>query len=467
MKNTIISLIVIAVILIAVYEVAQYVQIPVENEGVSVEAVQTAGVPAETPDGFMKRIFIQIGAILFLAYLSFYLSKKSKLPIFVTAIALGLIASPFFKEIIPNTNFLNLSVCFCAALILFGGGLETSLKNFMKMLLPILSIAFLGLLITSFLFTVIYNFLNPGVSVLVAVLLGAILASTDPAAIIPTLSILKFKNECVKDLVVSESAVNDVAGTLVTLLFISIITSSGGSELSLVDLYKRVFSVEAMSIFSKQLGIGVLAGLLGYAVLFIFKKFKFRHEGEFAADLAFLFGVPIMTYEIAFLFGGSGFMAVFIAGLFTVKGIIKTNDLEETEIAFNNLIDGFFKPLIFLLLGALVDPVLLLKFAPMGITMALIFMFIIRPIAVFASITPVNWGKDKLSFKDLLFISFVRETGAIPAVLIVITASSLSGKFPGLEPLVPIGMWVILMTLIIQPIFTAKVAQKLGVAELK
>jgi NhaP-type Na+/H+ or K+/H+ antiporter len=470
MKKIILASLIIVLILIAVHFASQWIKPPVEQPVGPTTILPTGTVapaPVESSDDFMKRIFLQIGSILFLAYVSFYLSKRSGLPIFVMAIVVGMVAKAFFSQIIPNTNILNMLVTFCAALILFGGGLETSLQNFMKMLWPILSIAFIGLLITSFLFALIHHTLNPSVSVIVSVLLGAILASTDPAAIIPTLGMLKFKNDCVKDLVVSESAVNDVSGSMVTLLFVGILSIAGTTTYTLGSLYHRLLSAEAMNIFGVQLGVGVLAGAIGFGLLYIFQRLKTRHDQEYASDLAFMMGIPVVSYFISFEFGGSGFLAAFIAGLLCAKTSSKIHQMHETEASFNKMIDAFFKPLIFLLLGALVDPATLLKYAPMGISMAMIFMLIIRPIAVFTTIPPVNWGKNKLGIKDLLFIAFVRETGAIPAVLIVITASTLSSKLPGLEPLVPVGMWVILMTLIIQPIFTGMIAQKLGVAELK
>jgi cell volume regulation protein A len=67
-----------------------------------------------------------------------------------------------------------------------------------------------------------------------------------------------------------------------------------------------------------------------------------------------------------------------------------------------------------------------------------------------------------LSLRELLFISFVRETGAIPAVLLITAVAHLMIPANGL---VEIGMWVILLTLVIAPPFTPYVARKLGIAD--
>jgi cell volume regulation protein A len=90
-------------------------------------------------------------------------------------------------------------------------------------------------------------------------------------------------------------------------------------------------------------------------------------------------------------------------------------------------------------------------------------MFIIRPVSVFISLLPwlIN---SKFSLKDLLFISFIRETGIITAILIIMASAYdiVQSDFA-----IAIGMWVILMTLIIEPPLTPYFAKKLGVAGLR
>jgi cell volume regulation protein A len=129
------------------------------------------------------------------------------------------------------------------------------------------------------------------------------------------------------------------------------------------------------------------------------------------------------------------------------------------------VIDGAAKPIIFLLVGALVDVHALIAFAPVGIVVGLIFMFVMRPAMVFLMLGAYGfWGNSRggLSIQELLFISFVRETGAIPAVLLVTAIAQMT---PALNGLIEIGMWVILLTLVIAPPLTPYVARKLGVAD--
>ncbi len=410
----------------------------------------------------MTNFFI-IAALFILSFLVFHVSTLVKLPAFVVAIFLGLAAKPLLAPIANSSEILGIVVGLGATLILFSGGLEIPFTNFRKVIWKILSISFVGLFVTAFLFSwLVWGLallLGVKISMMVAVLLGAVLASTDPAAIIPVLKKLRFHNRLIKDIIISESAVTDVNGTLLTIVFLAIAVSGAGLE-NINEWYAAVFSYNSGIILAKQLFFGALLGVAGYFFLEMLLRFKHFQGEESEADAAFFIAVPIIIFTGALFAGGSGYLAAFVAGLiFHI-----TEHLTETESFFNNLVDGFLKPIIFILLGALVDLPKLIHYAPIGIIAAIVFMFVVRPVAVFISLGfSMYFGKERLSFRDLLFISFVRETGAIPAVL-MLTIVSLGLK--DVNGLVEIGMWTILLTLIVEPLLTPIVAKKLGVAEI-
>lgn len=407
-------------------------------------------------------IFFLIAVLFSLSFVVFYVSHLIKIPSFVIAIFFGLAAKPLLAPILANSVALGILVGLGATLILFSGGLETPFSNFKKLIWKIFSLSFVGLFITAFLFSLLVWQIGGvwagSISMVTAVLLGAILASTDPAAIIPVLKRLRFKNQATKDIIVSESAVTDVVGTLLTVVFLAFVVSEQDFG-SVSGWYQAIFNAESGIILLKQLFFGGLLGVMGYFLLEGLTKFKKNYEQEFEADSAFFLFVPIVIFTFALLLGGSGYLAAFVAGLI----FHFSEHLHETERFFNNLVDGFLKPVIFILLGGLVDIGSLISYAPLGIAAALGFMFVIRPIAVFISMAPFHYfGKNKTSWRDIWFISFVRETGAIPAVLMVTVASL---GLSDLEGLVEIGMWVILLTLIIEPLLTPWVAEYLQVGE--
>lgn len=421
--------------------------------------------------------FFEVGLIFILGFYSFYLAKNIHIPSFVIAIFLGVAAKPFLETILvaQNGNILNVLVAIGATLILFGGGLETPFVSFKRLFPKIALLSFPGLLLTAFLFAYVAvgtgAALNTTITIGTGVLLGAILASTDPAAIVPVLKILRFKNKDTKDIVVSESALTDVTGTLLTLAFLSIVTLAVKNGITIETIpayYAEIASKETLIMLGKELLFGILFGILGYYMLNVLVKFKHHHDEEFEVDSAFFLFVPLMIFALALAFHGSGYLAAFIVGLlFTVH-----HKIRNSEHFFNQLVEWYMKPMIFILLGALIDIGALLDYAGIGIAVALIFMFVLRPITVFVSLGAYIFvrGKQKMTIQELLFISFVRETGAIPAVLLVTLQSQMTNS-PALAQflgngMLEIGMWVILLSLIIEPMLTPYVAKKLGVAEI-
>ncbi len=395
------------------------------------------------------------------SFISFYATRGTPLPSFVVAIALGIAGHTLFAPIVANPVALASLVTGSAAIILFSGGLEMPLRDFLRLFVKIALLAVPGVLITGFAFSwVLANLattLGFAVAPAVVILLGAILASTDPAAIIPVLEKVRFKRRATKDLVVAESALNDVAGALLTTVFLGLPLAG----LTLVAAYRALDTPQTYRFLAEQAAYGALFGLAGFAALWLLARIKRKHAVRYGADQVYFLGVPLVTFAAATAFGGSGFLAAFLAGLL----FHSEAHMKEIEHFFYQVIDGIAKPVIFLLVGALVDIHALVAYAPLGIAAALVFMFVIRPAMVFLMLGAYRLMPNSprgLSLGELLFISFVRETGAIPAVLLVTAVARMTTPVAGL---VEIGMWVIRLTLVIAPPLTPWVARKLGVAD--
>jgi cell volume regulation protein A len=224
--------------------------------------------------------------------------------------------------------------------------------------------------------------------------------------------------------------------------------------------YAALATPETYGFLGKQVGFGVLFGLAGFLLLVFLSRIKRRNPRAYGADQIYFVATPIIAFVGAAAFEGSGFLAAFIAGLL----FHAEEHMKAVEHFFYQVMDGVAKPIVFLLVGALVDVHALIAYAPIGIAVALIFMFVLRPAMVFLMLGVFTrfQGRSRLSGRELLFISFVRETGAIPAVLLVMVVAQITVPIPGL---VEIGMWVILLTLILAPPLTPFVARKLGLAE--
>jgi NhaP-type Na+/H+ or K+/H+ antiporter len=394
------------------------------------------------------------------SFASFYATRGTPLPSFVVAIALGIAGHTLFAPVVASAPVLSALVTGSAAIILFGGGLEMPLRNFLRLLSKIALLAVPGVAISGFAFSSVVAGIGPGLGFSVAgpvvILLGAILASTDPAAIIPVLEPVRFKRRDTKDIVVAESALNDVVGTLLTSAFLVLPLAS----LTIPSAYAALATPGNLRFLAEQTFFGAVCGVGGFAMLWLLAKIKRAHTESFGADQVYFLGTPIIAFVAASLLGGSGFLAAFLAGLL----FHAEEHMHEIERFFFQVVDGVAKPVIFLLVGAMVDIHALIAYAPLGIAAALIFMFAIRPAMVFLMLGMFALFPGRpsgLSWRELLFISFVRETGAIPAVLLVTAVAHMAG----LTGLVEIGMWVILLTLVIAPPLTPYVARKLGVAD--
>ena len=409
--------------------------------------------------GKMFLVFFEIILIFSFGFLAYETAKPTIIPSFVLAIFIGIIQKDSLSVIVQHGEILSILTTIGAIFILFGGGLDTPFTRFKELLGPILSIAVFGTIITAFLFSASLSFVSEALGTLLPlgaiILLGATLSSTDPAAIIPVFKTLTFKHPRVKYLAVSESAINDVIGTVLTSVFLFIVLQNT-PDTSFIEIYKHLLSLHVLAEIFSELGIGVIVGLGGFFILRLWSKWKEKVQAESEADASLFLIVPLLCYVTSASLGGSGFLAVFISSLlFHLQ-----SHVQHVEHYFNHTIEGFMKPLIFILLGAIVDISSLLEVTTIGLIMGALFILIIRPIAVFLTLSPFIRGKHSLNWRELLFLSFVRETGVIPAVLLI--GLRVSG-LPGADTAIAIGLWVILLTLIIQPPLTPLLAKKLGI----
>lgn len=428
------------------------------------EEFLTHAIPALGASGPMLAAFFEMLVIFIFGFLVYEVSKSTVIPSFVVCIFIGMIERGSLQPIVGNANMLTILTTFGAALILFGGGLDTPFGRFAKLIGPILAIAGIGTVVTALLFSHflvnISAMLGSALPVAAAVILGAALASTDPAAIIPSLKPLVFKNARVKHIAVSESALNDVIGAVLTTVFLTLFTVVDVAEApsTIREAYLHLFTAETGLEILYELLVGGGIGVLGFGILYGWNRIKRSIGGAPGeADAAMFLAVPLLCFVGATALHGSGFLAVFISSLlFQIE-----EHFRHIEHYFNHTIEAFMKPLIFMLLGASVDPALLMGSLKIGLIMGAVFVFIVRPIVVFLTIGPFHWGRHKISVKELLFLSFVRETGVIPAVLLIgIGASGIAGA----ETAVAIGLWVILFTLVLQPPLTPLLARLLGLA---
>ena len=395
-------------------------------------------------------MLLSIGIVLAAGTFSGLLAQKLKVPDVVVCLLVGMLLGPEVAGIlsIKAESALNqIVLIFGACYILFDGGASLRFRVLKEVWITIAVIATVGVLITGAI-TGLAAYYILGIPLIVASLLGATIASTDPATLVPVFRQIKIK-ERVATTVISESAFNDAVGAIATfaVLGVAMGTSEFSLQVSLLDLFRQFF-------------FGVLAGgILGYLAALLIAHEKFDFLSEYAPIIS-LMGV-IGAYLTANYLQASGFMAVFVFGIvlgnkesFGIKMQRDEQDKLEEFVMTTALIMRVF---IFMLLGAQVDFNLLNQYLLGGVVVVTVFMLVARPLTVFLCALPDR--RAKWAYKEMLFMCWTRETGVIPGAL----AGMLVGmQAPGAHIIASITFIAILMTILIQATTTKWLARKLG-----
>ncbi len=399
-----------------------------------------------------------LGLFLVFGWACSKLSEGTVFPNFTLQLLVGIV---LHDALAPIGAAVMLAVVACtalAAIILKGGGDEVDRRDFVKIAFPTAMIALVGYLITFFVMFPILMAL--GLDGKTAALLAAILGSTDPAALIPTLKRIVFKDEYqrLNNIAIAESALNDAVGAIFVAAIASMILA-GISLDSMGSLISGLSSAENLLHLGGQFLFGAIAGVIGWSAMYAYEVYKSkdneRDVGETTYDFAIVLAVPLVTFLLAQMIHGNGFLAAFVAGLLANYNHGKEY-FHKTLHTMEIKIESIAKPTIFMMVGPFVALGDLWDTALLGLLVSLVFILVARPVAVMLSLLPTNLG-----MKDKLFLSIVRETGVIPVVLAVITAA----QFPELTLLLPLTAWVVIWTLTLLPAITPWWSRKLGIVK--
>lgn len=397
-----------------------------------------------------KHTLLVIGIILGIGTFSGLLARMARVPDVVVFLLIGMLIGPGMLGLVDikaDSTVNQLILIFGSSYILFDGGASIKLKVLKEVWITLVTIATVGVLITAFITGVAaYYFL--GLPFIVALLLGTVIASTDPATLVPVFKQIKIKDR-VAQTVMSESAFNDAMGAILTFVVLGIAMGAGD------------FSVgDALVELLKEASIGILiGGVLGYlaAVLISHERFGFLLEYAPVVSLMAVIG----AYMGADGAHASGFMAVFVFGVMLgnaeslgFKRSREENHELEDFILTTALIMRMF---IFILLGTQVDFALMNHYLWAGVGVVVVFMLVARPATVFLCALPDR--RARWSFKEMLFMCWTRETGVIPGALAGILVGM---KAPGAEIIASVTFIAILMTILIQATTTKWLARKLG-----
>ncbi len=379
-------------------------------------------------------------ALVFLAAFSSLIAFRFGAPLLLLFLTIGLGAGVDGLGI----EFSNFPLAYvigslALAVVLFDSGFGTSLLSFRLSAGPALTLATLGVLLTTLLVGVAAHFLF-GLSYLEGMLLGAILGSTDAAAVFFLLRIggINIRDRVRSSLEV-ESGTNDPMAIFLTIALVELIRSGSGSE---------GLSLELLRLFIEQMGIGLILGLLGGAsIAFILRKLQI----EQGLAPIFMLAMALMIFAFTGLIGGSGFLAVYVAGIYA-----GSRKLPST-VSIKRFQDGMTwlaQIIMFLVLGLLATPSQFPEILLPAVLLALFLVFIARPIAVWLCLLPFDFTQ-----RETGFIAWVGLRGAVSILLGIVPVV---GAMENGQTFFNTAFIVVMISLVLQGWTIKPLAKRLG-----
>ncbi|WP_127143824.1 potassium/proton antiporter [Pelagibacterium montanilacus] len=286
------------------------------------------------------------------------------------------------------------------AVILFDSGFGTSIRALRQAAAPSVILATVGVLLTTGLVGLAARFLF-GLGWAEALLMGAIISSTDAAAVFFLLRAGGIAiREKVRSTLEVESGSNDPMAIFLTILFVELIVSNAGVS---------GMTHEFLTGFALQMGLGLVLGVAGGALIV---QLINRLELEGALYPIIVLGMAVFLFALTGALGGSGALAAYIAGL--VAGNMRIRG-KSALTRFQDGMTWLAQIVMFLILGLLANPSQFGAVALPAVGLALFLMFIARPIAVWLCLLPFRYHRDETAF-----VSWVGLRGAVSILLAIL-----------------------------------------------
>lgn len=400
----------------------------------------------------VHELLIMLLLVLAAGIISGRIAAWLRLPDVVLFIAAGMLLGTGLHWISEDSGSIanQLILAVGSALILFDGGKGIRLSGLKRVALTVSLLSVVGVLVTVAVTGALAHLVF-GLDWTTSLLIGSVISSTDPATIIPVFRQVRVK-ERLRETVESESAFNDATGSILTFALLAVLTEG------------KKLQVGALSLDFVTTAVGGLAVGLAFSLIVVWLVAHARW-GIFRTYSAIaMIAVALGAYLIGELIHVSGLMATFTAGIvwgnsasFRVP-IEDEKKREMSHVADNATV--ILRMLIFVLLGSQVNFKLLGDYFWPAIAVVLALVFVARPLAVLASALPDV--KARWTWRELLFMFWVRETGVIPAALSgMIVAQGVSGS----DQLSAVVFMAIVFTIVVQAGTTAWWVRKLGLEE--
>ena len=384
-------------------------------------------------------VILLVGLVLVASLVVALGAARTGLPVLVAFLALGMLLG---SEGLGGVEFDDAELArrvgmVGLALILYEGGLQTSWRRLRQVAVPAALLSTVGVAVSALL-TGVAAYLLFDISWLESVLLGAVVAATDAAAVFATMRVTHIRRRVARTLE-AESGGNDPMGIALTLGLIAWVErpdSYGFDDLSLLIV--------------EQIGLGLLVGVvLGVAAIWVFGRLP-HSIGVFAPVASVAAGA--LSFGAADVIGGSGFLAVYLVGLAVGS---TPSRYRRQLVAFHEGLAFLAQVAVFIVFGLLVFPSELRDVALPGLALALLLMLVIRPAAVWAS-TALN----DFTNAERALLGWAGLRGAVPIVLATFVLSA--EDVPHANTIFNAVFFVVVVSTIVQGTSLEWVAGRLG-----
>ena len=387
----------------------------------------------------MDPTFTLIGALMLVFSIVLSpLSSRVGMPVLLVFLVVGMLMG---EDGAGGIEFDNVELAFLIAnlalgVILLDGGMRTRVDTFRVGLKPAIMLATVGVALTAGGAAIVAWWVFD-LHWLIALLIGAIISSTDAAAVF---SLLQGRglhlNERVSATLEIESGSNDPMAIFLTLMLVTLISQHQDGAFA-----------SGLLMLVQQFGIGAPAGILGgFAIVALTNRMRLTP----ALYPLLVAAAGIAVFSATNAIGGSGFLAIYLSGVVIGNRHVR---MMPMILQVHDGLAWLAQLCLFLMLGLLVSPSELVPLAGGGLILAFTLIFVIRPLTVLLTLWPFGFNR-----RELGFISWVGLRGAVPIVLALFP---IIAGLPDAQLVFHAAFFIVLVSLVVQGTTMAPLARKL------
>jgi cell volume regulation protein A len=399
-----------------------------------------------------RDLILTLSILLSAALAARFLASLMRVPEMLLLVAFGALLGPSALDVIDipfDSQGAQLLFTLGVSLILFYGGLNLSLPVLRRVWVGLGMLVIPGVILTAAVTGTVAH-LAFGLSWTAALLMGAVLAPTDPAILIPLFVRSRLRPK-VAQTVVAESAFNDPTGAVLALTLAGVLLSGDSNVATPVRQFGTDLAISTV--------LGIVAGVLLAAVISSHRAGIWRESS--AAAVLMVVTISYFSLDSA---GGSGYLGAFLAGLIVGNmeqlglAMHSEHEREMRRFAFNTADLVMF--VVFLVLGANIP------FHELGanllpaLAVVSALLVVARPLTVLACTLPDRGGA--WTRQEVAFLCWTRETGVIPAALVGVLAGL---GVPNADLYASVVALAIIMTLLLQALPAGRLARRLGLLD--